>query len=183
MVVAIMKGYTIFVIILMLLYTARHFYFTIVRLLGRQRLYYNDILTDRMKSISVLIPMHNEEQVLSNVLDSLLKCEYDRDRLEIIPINDNSTDRTREMLDEYHRKYEFIRPLHRDRPDRGFGTVRYVIFIWLLYRFSVIYMAFFYFMIGPMFDFLYLVMIYAVFVNRMIGVYDSRKGKEVWKWS
>ena len=104
MVVAIMKGYIIFVIILMLLYTARHFYFTIVRLLGRQRLYYNDILTDRMKSISVLIPMHNEEQVLSNVLDSLLKCEYDRDRLEIIPINDNSTDRTREMLDEYHRK-------------------------------------------------------------------------------
>lgn len=64
-----------------------------------------------------------------------------------------------------------------------FGTVRYVIFIWLLYRFSVICMAFFYFMIGPMFDFLYLVMIYAVFVNRMIGVYDSRKGKEVWKWS
>ena len=64
-----------------------------------------------------------------------------------------------------------------------FGTVRYVIFIWLLYRFSVIYMAFFYFMIGPMFDFLYLVMIYAVFVNRMIGVYDSRKGREVWKWS
>lgn len=119
MVVAIMKGYIIFVIILMLLYTARHFYFTIVRLLGRQRLYYNDILTDRMKSISVLIPMHNEEQVLSNVLDSLLKCEYDRDRLEIIPINDNSTDRTREMLDEYHRKYEFIRPLHRDCPDRG----------------------------------------------------------------
>ncbi len=119
MVVAIMKGYTIFVIILMLLYTARHFYFTIVRLLGRQRLYYNDILTDRMKSISVLIPMHNEEQVLSNVLDSLLQCEYDRDRLEIIPINDNSTDRTREMLDEYHRKYEFIRPLHRDCPDRG----------------------------------------------------------------
>lgn len=64
-----------------------------------------------------------------------------------------------------------------------FGTVRYVIFIWLLYRFSVIYMAFFYFIIGPMFDFLYLVMIYAVFVDRMIGVYDSRKGKEVWKWS
>ena len=40
MVVAIMKGYIIFVIILMLLYTARHFYFTIVRLLGRQRLSY-----------------------------------------------------------------------------------------------------------------------------------------------
>ena len=52
MVVAIMKGYIIFVIILMLLYTARHFYFTIVRLLGRQRLYYNDILTDSWMNIT-----------------------------------------------------------------------------------------------------------------------------------
>ena len=109
MVVAIMKGYTIFVIILMLLYTARHFYFTIVRLLGRQRLYYNDILTDRMKSISVLIPMHNEEQVLSNVLDSLLKCEYDRDKLEIIPINDNSTDRITESMSLYAPFTEIVR--------------------------------------------------------------------------
>ena len=75
MVIAVMKGYIIFVIILMLLYTVRHFYFTVVRLLGKQRLYYNDIVTSRMKSISVLIPMHNEEQVLMNVLDSLLECD------------------------------------------------------------------------------------------------------------
>lgn len=119
MVIAIMKGYIIFVIILMLLYTARHFYFTLVRLLGKQHLYYNDILTSRMKTVSVLIPMHNEEQVLSNVLNALLECDYDRDRLEIIPINDNSTDKTKEMLEEYHRKYEFIRPLHRDCRERG----------------------------------------------------------------
>ena len=119
MVVKIMQGYICFVIIVMLLYTIRHFLFTVVRLLGRQRLYYNDIVSSRMKSISVLIPMHNEEQVLDNVLSSLLECDYDRDRLEIIPINDNSSDRTKEMLDEYHRKYEFIRPLHRNCPDRG----------------------------------------------------------------
>ena len=106
MVIAIMKGYIIFVIILMLLYTARHFYFTLVRLLGKQRLYYNDILTSRMKTVSVLIPMHNEEQVLSNVLNALLECDYDRDRLEIIPINDNSTDKTKEMLEEYLKKTE-----------------------------------------------------------------------------
>ena len=119
MVIKIMQGYIIFVIIVMLLYTIRHFSFTIVRLLGRQRLYYNDIVTSRMKSISVLIPMHNEEKVLDTVLTALLECDYDADRLEIIPINDNSTDKTREMLDEYHRKYEFIRPLHRNCADRG----------------------------------------------------------------
>lgn len=119
MVVAILRGYMIFVILVMLIYTIRHFVFTQNRLLGRQRLYYNDIYSSSMKTISILIPMHNEEQVLSNVLETLLVCDYDRDRMEIIPINDNSTDRTRELLDEYHRKYEFIRPIHRDCENRG----------------------------------------------------------------
>ena len=119
MVVSIIKGYMIFHIILILIYVVRHFLFGINRMAGRQRLYYNDIYSAKMKTISVLIPMHNEEQVLSYVLDSLVECDYDRDRLEIIPINDNSTDRTKELLDEYHKKYEFIRPLHRDCPDRG----------------------------------------------------------------
>lgn len=109
----------IILIFVVLMYVIRHFLFAMNRLAGRQRLYYNDIYTSKMKSISVLIPMHNEEQVLSYVLDSLLECDYDRDRLEIIPINDNSSDRTNELLEEYHKKYEFIRPLHRDCEDRG----------------------------------------------------------------
>ncbi len=33
------------------------------------------------------------------VLDSLLECRYDRDSLEIIPINDNSSDATAELLE------------------------------------------------------------------------------------
>ncbi|MBQ4283606.1 MAG: glycosyltransferase family 2 protein [Lachnospira sp.] len=119
MVVAFIKGYMIFCIVLVLIYLVRHFLFAMQRLAGRQRLYYNDIHSSDMKSITVVIPMHNEEQVLSYVLDSLLECDYDRDRMEIIPINDNSSDKTKELLDEYHKKYEFIRPLHRDCPDRG----------------------------------------------------------------
>lgn len=119
MVVAILKAYMIFIIIVMIIYTIRHFLFAAKRLSSRQRMYYNDIYSDRMKTISILIPMHNEEQVLSFVLEALLECDYDRDRMEIIPINDNSTDHTRQLLDEYHEKYEFIRPLHRDCPDRG----------------------------------------------------------------
>lgn len=116
---AIIKIYMIVLIILVVMYVVRHFMFALNRMAGRQRLYYNDIYTSKLKSITVLVPMHNEEQVLSYVLDSLLECDYDRDRLEIIPINDNSSDNTKELLDEYHRKYEFIRPLHRDCEERG----------------------------------------------------------------
>lgn len=119
MVIAILKGYMIFLIVLILVYVIRHFIFALNRMAGRQRLYYNDIITDKMKSITVVIPMHNEEQVASYILDCLLECDYDKDLLEIIPVNDNSTDKTKEILDEYHRKYEFIRPLHRNCPDRG----------------------------------------------------------------
>lgn len=116
---AILRAYLIFVIIIMLVYAIRHFIFSINRFQGRQRMYYNDIYATRMKRISILVPMHNEEQVLDEALKALLKCDYDRDMMEIIPINDNSTDKTKEMLDEYHRRYEFIRPMHRDCEDRG----------------------------------------------------------------
>lgn len=117
--ITILKAYLFIVIVLMMLYTIRHYIFSFLRMNGRQRIYYNDIMSSKMKKISVLIPMHNEELVLNNVLDSLLECDYDRDLLEIIPIDDNSSDRTEELLDEYHRKYEFIRPIHRRCPDRG----------------------------------------------------------------
>ncbi|MEG1548704.1 MAG: glycosyltransferase family 2 protein [Clostridia bacterium] len=115
----IFKLYFCFVIILMLVYAVRHMMFSYNRMFGRQRMYYNDIYSSRLPRISVLIPMHNEEQVLHFVLDSLLECNYERDRLDIIPINDNSTDSTGKLLEEYHAKYSFIRPLHRDCPDRG----------------------------------------------------------------
>lgn len=64
-----------------------------------------------------------------------------------------------------------------------FGAVRYIVFLYLLYRYSVLYMALLYFTLGCMFDFVYLVMIYAFFINRMIRLYDSQAGKGVWKWS
>lgn len=119
MVIGILKAYMVFIIIVMIIYALRHFIFSYNRLFGRQRTYYNDIYSTKMPFVSVLIPMHNEEQVLEYALDAILECDYDRDRLEIIPINDNSTDRTKELLDEYHDRHEFIRPLHRDCMDRG----------------------------------------------------------------
>lgn len=115
----VLKGYFILSIVVILIYAVRHIIFAYNRAFGRQRLFYNDIISSDMPSISILIPMHNEEKVLKFALESLLECDYDRDRMEIIPINDNSKDKTKEMLDEYHSRYDFIRPLHRDCSNRG----------------------------------------------------------------
>lgn len=119
MVIGILKAYMIFVVVVMILYAARHLLFAYNRMFGRQKLYYSDIYTSNLPFLSVLIPMHNEEKVLHFVLDSLLQCDYDRDRMEIIPINDNSTDRTKELLEAYKEKYDCICPIHRDCADRG----------------------------------------------------------------
>lgn len=112
-IVFILKVYFVFTIIVMIVYSIRHFLFAYKRMFGRQRLYYTDIVTTDLPRVTVMVPMHNEEQVLSYALDALLECRYDRDKIEIIPINDHSTDATAKMLDEYHARYPFIRPLHR----------------------------------------------------------------------
>lgn len=119
MVIGFLKIFVIIVTIINIIYALRHIIFAYSRMFGRQRIYYSDVYTTDMPTISVLIPMHNEELILHNVLDALLDCIYDRDRLEIIPINDNSNDKTRELLEKYHENYEFIRPIHRKSEDRG----------------------------------------------------------------
>lgn len=118
MVIAL-KLYLMFVIFIMLLYTTRHFLFSLSRFIGAQRIYPQDIVDSELPTISVLVPMHNEEKVASNILDLLVATDFPRSRLEIIPINDHSTDRTGEILNEYASRYPYIKPLHRSEGKRG----------------------------------------------------------------
>ena len=64
-----------------------------------------------------------------------------------------------------------------------FGAIRYIVFLYVLYRFSMLYMAVMFFVLGPLFDFLYLVGIYSIFVNKMTKYYDSNKRRGEWRWS
>ncbi len=64
-----------------------------------------------------------------------------------------------------------------------FGTVRYILYLFLLYKYSVLYMALLFFVVGPMFDFAYFVGIYAAFVNKITKDYELGKKKGAWKWS
>ncbi|MBX0312411.1 MAG: glycosyltransferase family 2 protein, partial [Sulfurihydrogenibium sp.] len=109
----LLKAYMVFLMLVLLLYIIRHYAFTLNRALGKQRLYYQDVLDEDLPTVSVLVPMHNEEKVASYILDLLVASDYPKEKLEIIPINDHSTDRTKEIIEEYAQKYPFIKPLHR----------------------------------------------------------------------
>lgn len=119
MVVLILKGYLVFTVGVLIIYTLRHYLFTLNRLFMEQRIYYQDIIDSELKTVTVIIPMHNEEKVANQILDLLIRADYPHDMLQIIPINDFSEDATRGILDEYAAKYSFINPLHRYHGERG----------------------------------------------------------------
>ena len=118
-IVWILKLYFIFTVIVMVIYGIRHYIFTYDRLYHPQRKDYQDIIDSEVASVSVLIPMHNEEAVADGVLQAILRSDYPEDKLEIIPINDFSEDKTQEKLDIYAASDRRIHPLHRYEGDRG----------------------------------------------------------------
>ena len=110
----ILKLYLLFVIIILAIYAIRHFLFTFNRAFGEQRIGYHDIVDSDLPYLSVLIPMHNEEKVAENILNALINVDYPKEKLEIIPINDHSSDATEQILNNFKIKYpEIVKPLHR----------------------------------------------------------------------
>ncbi len=56
--------------------------------------------------ISIIIPVHNIEKHLDKTLNSLIKQTIGIENLEIIIVNDCSTDGTAEIIKKYTDKYE-----------------------------------------------------------------------------
>ena len=54
---------------------------------------------DDWPGVSILVPAHNEEIVMAGALESLLHLDYPRDQMEILVIDDSSTDRTRRVVE------------------------------------------------------------------------------------
>lgn len=71
-------------------------------------------------SISIVIPTYNEETIVSEKLDNLLKQKYPWELIEVIFV-DSSTDSTRRIIKDYQRKHPNIRILE-ERERRGLAT-------------------------------------------------------------
>jgi len=57
--------------------------------------------------VSIIIPVYNEESILPYCLESLLKLEYPKNLLEIIIIDNNSTDSSASIIKRYPVTYVF----------------------------------------------------------------------------
>ncbi|MDR2707475.1 MAG: glycosyltransferase family 2 protein [Nitrososphaerota archaeon] len=58
-------------------------------------------------SVSVVVPVYNEEEGISSTIDSIFNSDYPRDKLELIVIDDKSTDDTLEVINKKRLEYDF----------------------------------------------------------------------------
>jgi cellulose synthase/poly-beta-1,6-N-acetylglucosamine synthase-like glycosyltransferase len=114
-----LKVWVCVVISVMMVYALRHWLISIRRLVGSQRPYYQDLLDSDLPSVSVVIPMHNEEAVADQILNALLDSAYPKHLLEIVPIDDHSDDHTAEILRRYEAEHSQVKPLFRNDRVRG----------------------------------------------------------------
>ena len=73
-----------------------------------------------MKKVSIIVPIYNSEKYLINCLDSLVNQTLDN--IEIILINDGSTDDSINIIKKYAKKYSNI--VYFDKKNEGIGVSR-----------------------------------------------------------
>ena len=64
-----------------------------------------------------------------------------------------------------------------------FGFARYIVYLYIVARFSTLFVAALFFSLGPFFDFLYLVFFYGLFVDHLNKSLNRRDRTEVWLWT
>lgn len=69
--------------------------------------------------VSVVVPVYNVEKYLRECLDSLINQTYKN--LEIIIVDDGSTDNSGKICDEYEKKNKNIKVIHKENEGLGFA--------------------------------------------------------------
>lgn len=58
-------------------------------------------ISEYYKGVSVIVPVYNAEKMIGECISSLLNLNYDKKLIELIIVNNNSTDKTTEILNKY----------------------------------------------------------------------------------
>lgn len=118
----ICKIYIVLAIVALTIYAIRHHFLVISRLSKKKGQDMMEVVGFSSPSVSVIVPMHNEEKVAADVLQALVECDYDWSKLEIIAVNDRSKDQTGEIIDDFAARYPIVKALHRTQGNGGKGA-------------------------------------------------------------
>jgi cellulose synthase/poly-beta-1,6-N-acetylglucosamine synthase-like glycosyltransferase len=83
-----------------------------------------DSLTFDFPKVTILIPAHNEEKVIAYTIEAMLNLDYPKDKLDILVINDGSSDRTAEIVEECTKRDTRLRLYNVPKGEGGKGKSR-----------------------------------------------------------
>lgn len=66
-------------------------------------------------SVTLVVPCRNEAHYIAECLDSILACDYPKDRLEVLVVDGMSDDGTRGVLDAYSARHTLVRVIDNPR--------------------------------------------------------------------
>jgi cellulose synthase/poly-beta-1,6-N-acetylglucosamine synthase-like glycosyltransferase len=104
---------------LMIAYLVRHYIFTLTVLKNAQRRKENVTLENGkyQPTVSILIPAYNEEKVIGRIVQRMTELTYPKDKLQIVIIDDASTDATGKIAEQYSKAYSHIKVVHRNEKE------------------------------------------------------------------
>ena len=123
MIIEVLKVVFLFTTALIIAYLVRHYIFTLTVLRRAKKPKNVEFVADPKyePTVSILIPARDEESVIGRLLQRMTELTYPRDRLQVIVIDDASSDGTGQIAEEYSRRCECIEVLHRDKKAGGKG--------------------------------------------------------------
>lgn len=68
-----------------------------------------------MNKVSIVIPCRNEEDYISDCLDSFAKSDCRKDSLEVLVVDGESTDQTVDIVNKYSKRFPFIRLVNNEK--------------------------------------------------------------------
>lgn len=79
----------------------------------------NDNINHENILISVIVPVYNVANYINECLDSLINQTYQN--IEILVVDDGSTDESGKICDEYEKKYKKVKVIHKKNEGLGFA--------------------------------------------------------------
>jgi cellulose synthase/poly-beta-1,6-N-acetylglucosamine synthase-like glycosyltransferase len=118
----VLKAIVALYTVLTIAYLLRHYVFTIkvlrqnngLHLGGSEDLFYEP-------TVSIVIPARDEANVIGQLLQGITELSYPREKMQVIVIDDASSDATGQIADKYSQQFEFITVVHRDKKAGGRG--------------------------------------------------------------
>jgi cellulose synthase/poly-beta-1,6-N-acetylglucosamine synthase-like glycosyltransferase len=96
-------------------YLVRHYLFTL-KVVHSSRATKSDVANSHERiepTVAILIPARNEGKVIGRLLQRATQLSYPKEKLQIVVIDDASSDRTGEVADQFAQRFSFVKVIHR----------------------------------------------------------------------